>query len=100
MSQDSFDHGEGEESVVLELLDQANPIHIVVVIIGHVPAALAGPREDPFSDVVVDGLLGNLSALNQFADLHRTAPDRACHVDSGKERGGEGLPAGGIGSTL
>jgi hypothetical protein len=54
----------------LELFDNPNLLHIPFVVFGNVPACFSGLTQYPFPQVIMDGLLGDPGAFNQFADLH------------------------------
>jgi hypothetical protein len=72
--EDIFNDRQGKKVTVLELFDHTDALYIAIIIIGNVSSPLAGLGQEALTDVVVNGFLGNLGALNQLADFQEKTP--------------------------
>jgi hypothetical protein len=46
-------------------------VYIAIVVLRNVPSAFAGLGEEPFPDVIMNGLLGYPGALDEISNLQR-----------------------------
>jgi hypothetical protein len=74
MLEDIFDDRQGKKVAVLEFLDQADALHIAIIIIGNVSSPLAGLGKETFADVIMNRLFGYARSLNQLADFQEKTP--------------------------
>jgi hypothetical protein len=72
--EDIFDDRQGKKIAVLKFLDQANALHIAIIIVGNISSPLAGLGEKAFTDVIMDRLFGYSGSLNQLADFQEKTP--------------------------
>jgi len=67
--EDVLDHGEGKKIAILEFSDEADALHIAVVIFRNIPSLFVGLGKESFTDVKMDGFFGNLGIFDQVSYL-------------------------------
>jgi len=72
--------------MILKFFNKADSLYIALIVIRDVFGKFPRPRNQPLTDVVMDGLLGYLGPFNQVADLQGNALvitwiPRCCHRD-------------------
>ena len=72
--QNVFNDGEGQEIIVLELLDHGDAVDIALVIVRDIAAPLARFGQKAFADIIMYGLFAYIRAPHEVSDFHGSIP--------------------------